>query len=610
MNIKKDTGLELLSPAKDFESGVAAINCGADAVYIGAQKYGARSAAGNSLKDIGMLIKYAHIYRVNVYVTINTLLYDNELDDVQRLITQLYDAGTDAVIIQDFAILQMDLPPIPLFASTQTNNTSPEKIKFLEQAGFSRVILARELSLEQIKEIKSKSNIDLEFFVHGALCVCYSGQCYFSFAKTGRSANRGECSQPCRMAYDLVDSNGRVIAKDKYLLSLKDLNLSLYLNDLIDAGITSFKIEGRLKDINYVKNVTAYYRQKLDNILEQKSGFSKTSSGKVKLFFTPDPERSFNRSFTDYFLNRKNPSISSFNSPKSLGKYIGEIISVHKDYFEINAADIIANGDGLCFFNDKDELTGINVNNADGKKIYPNEMPELMPKTKIFRNSDHEFEKALSAKYAERKISADIKITEINSKIFVLAVDEDNNRIKFEWNVEKQISHKPGKALENIRSQLLKTGDSFFSFSKPDIDLQESYFFPLSIINNLRRKIIFELEMERMKNHPRGERKSASKDLHLTYNKLDYRGNVTNIKALEFYGRAGVSEIEPGMELQNNFTGRVLMTCKYCIKNELGICSVKPAAKTDYKEPLYLIDKNKKYRLHFDCKKCEMSIFS
>jgi putative protease len=610
LSIGNNTGIELLSPAKDFESGIAAINCGADAVYIGAHKYGARSAAGNSLKDIAMLIKYAHIYHANVYVTINTLLYDNELDDVQKLISQLYDAGADAVIIQDFAILQMDLPPIPLFASTQTNNTSPEKIKFIEQTGFSRVILARELSLEQIKKIRSKSSIGLEFFVHGALCVCYSGQCYFSFAKTGRSANRGECSQPCRMIYNLVDAGGNVIVKDKYLLSLKDLNLSLYLNDLIDAGITSFKIEGRLKDINYVKNITAYYRQKLDAILEQKAGFSKTSSGKVKLFFQPDPEKSFNRGFTDYFLNGNNPSISSFNSPKSLGKYLGEIISVHKDYFEINTTEKIVNGDGLCFFNDEEELTGMNINKVDGKHIYPNEMPELPLKTRIFRNSDHEFEKNLSSKYAERKISADIKITENNNIISILAVDEDNNRIEFGWDVEKQASLKPEKAFESFRSQLLKTGNSFFSFSKIEIDLRQSYFFPLSVVNNLRRKIILELEMERMRNHPRRERKPASKDLHLPNNKMDYRGNVTNIKALEFYGGAGVSEIEPGMELQNNFTGKVLMTCKYCIKNELGICPVKQGNKAEYKEPLYLIDKNKRYRLHFDCKKCEMSILS
>ena len=608
MGGKKNIILELLSPAKDFESGAAAINCGADAVYIGAPKYGARSAAGNSIADIEKLIIYAHRYWAKVYVTVNTLLYDNELDDVQSLIRRLYNIGADAVIIQDLSILQMDLPPIPLFASTQTHNTSPEKIKFLEQAGFSRVILARELSLEQIKEIKQQSNIDLEFFVHGALCVCYSGQCYFSLASTGRSANRGECSQPCRMLYDLVDSDGKVIIKDKYLLSLKDLNLSLYLNDLVESGITSFKIEGRLKDINYVKNVTAYYRQRIDSLINDNTAYNKSSSGKIKLFFTPDPERSFNRGFTDYFIQENKGHKSSFNSPKSLGKEIDRIISLHKDYFEIDTREKLVNGDGLCFFNKEKELTGLSINKVEGRRVYPNEMPFIPRSALIYRNHDHDFEKQLSGRYAERKIDAEIILSEKQGRIKISAVDEDNNRINFEWEIEKQPAQKPEKAIENLRSQLLKTGDSIFIFTKVGINLPIPYFFPLSAINDLRRTIIEKLETERSKNRPAEKRIVPKENLPVIDEQLDYTGNVTNKKALEFYSAAGAKKVEPGLELQTGFKNKVLMTCKYCIKNELDICPLKQNTHPEYREPFYLIDKNKKYRLRFDCKKCEMSL--
>lgn len=502
----------------------------------------------------------------------------------------------------------MDIPPIPLFASTQTHNTSLSKIQFLEDAGFSRVILARELSLEQIKEIKLNSGINLEFFVHGALCVCYSGQCYFSFASTGRSANRGECSQPCRMLYDLVDSNGKVIIKDKYLLSLKDLNLSLYLNDLIDAGITSFKIEGRLKDINYVKNVTAFYRRRLDDIIEENSSYSKASSGKVKLFFTPDLEKSFNRGFTDYFVNNGRDSISSFHTPKSTGKQIGKIIAVKDEYYEIETEEKIVNGDGLCFFDDKMELTGISVNKVDRKKIYPNEIKEVKAGTIVYRNNDRAFDTDLSGRYAERKISASIKISGIENSIFICAADEDNCTVEFEWNIEKTPADKPEKAIETLRNQLMKTGDSVFIFEEIEISLPQPYFFPVSKINDLRRRVISILMEKRLETHPFEKRKPARDGLPAESLPADYRGNVTNKLSRKFFNDAGIPAIEEGFELQSNFKGKVLMTCKYCIKNELDICPFKHTEKGEYAEPLYLTDKNRKYRLSFDCAKCEMSV--
>jgi len=600
--------LELLSPAKDYQSGIAAINCGADAVYIGAPKFGARSSAGNSLADIDNLIKYAHKFRAKVYVTVNTLIYDNEIEEVKSLICSLYNIGADAVIIQDLGILKMDTPPIPLFASTQTHNTTPEKVKFLESAGFSRVILARELSLEQIREIKNSTNIDLEFFIHGALCVSYSGQCYFSFADNGRSANRGECSQSCRMLYDLVDSNNNVIIKDKYLLSLKDLNLSQYISGLIEAGIASFKIEGRLKDVNYVKNVTAFYRQRLDDIIEGSPYYSRASSGRVKLFFTPDPEKSFNRGFTNYFIDEENDSLSSFSTPKSLGKEIGTITAVREDYYDIRTKENLVNGDGLCFFNSKKELTGIQVNKVEGNKVYPNEMKEAAPGTLIYRNNDQAFENRLSAKYAERKIGASINLSEIEGILIASILDEDNVNVSYNWQIEKTPAAKPDKAVDAIRTQLSKSGNAIFDVQQIEIVLPTPYFFPLSEINSLRRTLFSLLEEEREKTRTVETRNPAADAITFPLSTLDYRGNVTNRLSEKYLNEIGTAVTEKGAELQKDFTGKVLMTCKYCIKHELNICPIKQNPQEKYQEPLFIVDKNRKYRLSFDCAKCEMSV--
>jgi putative protease len=608
-NTKKE--IELLAPAKDLEGGLAAINCGADAVYIGAPKFGARSAAGNSLQDIQKLVQYAHQFWAKVYVTVNTILYDDELDEVQNLIGQLYEIGVDAIIIQDMAILEMDLPPIPLFASTQTHNYSVDKIKFLEQSGLQRIILARELSLEQIKEIKLNTNVDLEFFIHGALCVCYSGQCYFSFATTGRSANRGECSQACRMLYSLEDSNGKIIKSEAYLLSLKDLNLSAHLRSLIDAGITSFKIEGRLKDVSYVKNITAYYRQKLDEILLNNNSYKKASSGKIIYSFIPDPEKTFNRGYSDYFLSGLGKEIASFATPKSVGKLIGKVKKVEKDFFEIETNEYLVNGDGICFFDEQNILVGMNINRVERNKIFTKELSGLLHGTKVYRNHDHQFIKELSKDGTKRKVDCEIEVQTEEEKLIISAIDEDGNTVTFSEVVELIEPDDAEKATTVMQNQLKKSGSTIFSVEKVHIKSGKVIFLPVSKWNELRRTILQLLLEERIKNYPSQKSERMNNVIAFPDKKLSYTGNVVNEKAREFYKKHGVETIENGFEKLDDFEGKILMTTKYCIKEELHICPFKTGhTKTpEMKEPLYLNDGKQKYRLHFNCPKCEMEIY-
>ena len=608
-NTKKE--IELLTPAKDLEGGLAAINCGADAVYIGAPRFGARSAAGNSLQDIRKLVQYAHQYWAKVYVTVNTILYDNELDEVQKLIYQLYDAGVDAIIIQDMAILEMDLPPIPLFASTQTHNYSVEKIKFLEQSGLQRIILARELSLEQIKEIKLNTNVDLEFFIHGALCVCYSGQCYFSFATTGRSANRGECSQACRMLYSLEDSNGKIIKDEAYLLSLKDLNLSAHLRSLIDAGITSFKIEGRLKDVSYVKNITAYYRQKLDEILLNNNSFKKASSGKIIYSFIPDPEKTFNRGYSDYFLSGLGKEIASFATPKSVGKLIGKVKKVENDFFEIETKEYLVNGDGICFFDEQNVLVGMNINRVERNKIFTKELSGLLPETKVYRNHDHQFIKELSKDETKRKINCEIEVQTDQNKLIISAVDEDGIAVSISEAIELIEPEDSLKAITVMENQLKKSGSTIFSVEHVRIKSGKAIFLPVSKWNELRRTILQLLLEKRIKNYPMQKREQMNNSFAFPEISLNYSGNVVNEKAKEFYRKHGVETIEAGFEKLDDFEGKILMTTKYCIKEELYMCPFKTehTKMPEMKEPLYLNDSKQKYRLRFNCQKCEMEIF-
>jgi putative protease len=600
--------IELLSPAKNLECGLAAINHGADAVYIGAPKFGARAAAGNSTQDIEQLSAYAHRFNARIYAAVNTILSDEELPDVEKLIWELYHAGADAVIVQDMGILQLNLPPIALHASTQTDNRTAEKVQFLEKTGFSQVVLARELSLEQIKSIAQQSSVPLEFFVHGALCVSYSGQCYISQALCNRSANRGECAQYCRLPYDLIDANGTILAKNKHLLSLKDLNLSDYLSDLLDAGVSSFKIEGRLKDADYVKNITAFYRQKLDVVLEGSDKYKKSSSGKTTFFFSPNPEKSFHRGSCNYFLKGRNLDITSFDTPKSIGEYIGTIKQVNKNSIQITTEKELHNGDGLCFIDKSGEFNGFRANKAEGNTVFVTQTPVVQISTKIFRNLDIDFEKQLSNKSSERKIGVKMIFSE-NENGFALQVsDEDGNSISENMPAEKTPAIQAEKATETLIAQLSKLGNTDFLAEKIEIKTSQAYFLRASEIADLRRRAFENLTEFRLKNYP-FERKTIQPSTHLYPEKaLSYLGNVHNRLAEDFYRQHGVKTIALSFE-RAGIKNVPLMFTRHCLKYSLGACtrfSPKPISKLD--EPLTLQHKNFLLSIEFNCKDCEMII--
>ena len=577
--------VELLSPAKDKQTAIAAINSGCDAIYIGATNFGARKNAPNSLEDIKEIVDYAHKFYVRVHVTINTILTDDELKKAEKLINQLYEMGVDAIIVQDMGILKLaidcKLPPIELHMSTQCDNRTLEKVKFFDNLGASRVILARELSVNQIKEICKNTECEVETFIHGALCVSYSGQCYLSHYIGGRSANRGECAQACRKKYSLTDSDGNIIAKDKYLLSLKDFNASKHLKELIDAGVKSFKIEGRLKDENYVKNVTAYYRKEIDKIAQ------KTSSGKIFLDFEPDVKKSFNRGFTDYFLGGREKCFN-FDTPKSMGEYIGKVTKVSKDYFEIGEVTLNAQ-DGLFF-----EGQGCLVNKVDGKKIYPNKMSGIRTGIDIYRNFDSNFEKQLTNSKVKRRIGVRFKLVDG----ILYAEDEDKNSVQIKLPAG-EIPKNHDKMKENFISQMNKTGESDFYAENIEIN-GELPFLPVSKINELRRNILSELMKERLKNYPRQFQKPL-KIVKFPIKELDYRANVHNNCAKEFYEKCDSKVCQ--MSAESGSKANELMRTKHCLKFAFNMC----------KSPkkLYLIDeKGKKFPLLFDCKNCEMVILT
>lgn len=600
--------IELLAPAKNLETGMAAINYGADAVYIGAPKFGARAAVGNTLEDIGKLIKYAHQYWAKVFIAMNTILYDNELKEAEALIHELYKLGADALIVQDMGILEMNLPPIELHASTQTHNFDLERIQFLEKAGFKRIILARELSLEQIKEIKANTSVDLEYFVNGALCVCLSGQCYFSHAITGRSANRGECSQACRMKYNLEDAEGNILAKDKHLLSLKDLNLSNEISDIVNAGICSLKIEGRLKDISYIKNITSHYNQKLDQTVDTNLKLKRASSGNTKVNFEADPERTFNRGFTPYFFKGRVPEIANFYSPKALGKEIGKIIAVRKDHFLIKSRYSIHNGDGLCFFNKNKLLKGIQVNEVKGDKIYPNDMSMVCDGVTLYRNNDHEFAKVLKQDKSIRKISIDIQFEQLAKQYFIHITDEDGNSVSNSLDESFELAKNEGMAKSNIEKQLSKLGDSIYGLSSIQVNFNETPFIQAKLLNELRRKTLNDLTQARIQYAEREATRPLISHPKYYSDKITYMGNVSNCKAEDFYKKCGVNDIEKAFELQKNFDGKTLMVTKHCLRYEFGKCPKLVKSIGDKPGPLYLVDNNRKYSLEFNCQRCEMKV--
>ncbi len=603
----KPRSIELLSPAKDLTCGIEAINHGADAVYIGAPKFGARAAAGNSLEDIRELCDYAHLYGARIYVTLNTILKDEELEEAERMIWDLWRAGTDALIVQDMGITRLNLPPIPLHASTQTDNRTPEKVRFLETAGFTQVVLARELSLAEIRRIAEATTVPLEVFVHGALCVSYSGQCYLSAALSGRSANRGECAQYCRLPYTMVDATGTEIVSNKHLLSLKDMNRSGQLEALLDAGVSSLKIEGRLKDADYVKNITAYYRKKLDAVLSRRPEYRRASAGRSTYTFEPVAEKSFNRGFTPFLLEGRTADITAFDTPKSLGEPVGTVKEIKGNSFTVAGLKQLNNGDGLVFFNKKGELEGFRVNRVEANRVFPLDMPQLAPKTPLYRNFDQAFDKLLAKPSAERKLSVKIEFSDNPFGFTLCMEDETGARIMLTEPFAKESARREQQ--DNIRTQLSKLGNTPFEASEVVVGLSENWFVPSSLLADMRRAGVEKLLEARRARYPReiAKRVQPSEAMPFPERQLTYLGNVANGKARSFYQDHGVERIDPAFELSPRKDVPLMFT-KHCLRYSMGWCPTYQKNKSPYKEPYYLLYKDTRLRLRFDCKHCRMEV--
>ncbi|EGT3628097.1 peptidase U32 family protein [Shewanella vaxholmensis] len=607
--------LELLAPAKNADYGIEAIRHGADAVYIGGPAFGARATAGNSVEDIARLCTYAHQYHAQVFVALNTILMDNELADAEKLIWQLYEAGADALIVQDMGVLQLNLPPIALHASTQMDNRSPEKVAFLEQVGFSQVVLARELGLSQIRDVAAHTNMQLEFFIHGALCVAYSGLCNLSHSFSNRSANRGECSQMCRLPGNLKTRQGDVLAQNEHLLSLKDNNQTENLEALIDAGIRSFKIEGRLKDLSYVKNVTAHYRQKLDAIMARRPEFKASSHGRCEHSFIPDPEKTFNRGSTDYFVNERSQGIKDFRSPKYIGEEVGKVVSIGKDFIQVSSTHEFNNGDGLAFFpanfamakQSDDKLQGLRVNRAEGLKLHILQVPkDLKVGMTLYRNHNQAFEALLSKESSKRIIGVDLRLSDTEDGLALTLTDIYGLTATVNLTVEKTPATDVDKTLQNTRTQLGKLGSTDFVARSISIDTAQAWFLPASVLNGLRRDGVAALEAARVQGYVRPLPWKHNQDAVYPVKHLSYLGNVANEKAKDFYQRHGVIEIQDTYE-KNGVTEDVpLMITKHCLRFNFNLCPKEvPGIKAD---PMVLEIGNDVLKLVFDCPKCEMMV--
>ena len=599
---------ELLAPARDLLCGRAAIACGADAVYVGADRFGAREAAGNTLDDIAALVAYAHQYWARVYVTINTILTDSELADAERLAWRLHEIGADGLIIQDAGLLECDLPPLPLIASTQMHNHTPAKVAFLEQVGFRRAILARELCLDEIRAIRQAAPaIELECFVHGALCVCYSGQCSLSYALGGRSGNRGQCAQPCRKPYRLLDAGGRVLAERSHLLSLRDLNLSEHLPALLDAGVTSFKIEGRLKDLPYVANVVAHYRARLDAALGG-SGLPRSSSGTSHVGFTPDPSKTFNRGYTAHFLHGRTETIAFPPTPKMVGEDAGRVTRVGRGELTVATRLALHPGDGLCFFDAQGELRGTQVNAAQGERIAVQNAAGIRVGTRLYRNHDHAFFADVRRARLDRRIAVTLTLRDTPTGLILVVRDEDGVEAARELSGRPEPAKDPEAALATIRRQLLKTGSTIYACSEVVVETAAIPFLPMSVLNGLRRDVLDALTAAREERRPRVKGAVAVTDVPYPERELSYLGNVMNAKAETFYRRHGVVRIESAAESGLDLRGRQVMTTRYCLKHQLGLCPTRGAV-APLAEPLFLVDdEGNRLRLHFDCTRCEMEI--
>jgi 23S rRNA 5-hydroxycytidine C2501 synthase len=607
--------LELLAPARNVDFGIEAINHGADAVYIGGPAFGARAKAPNTVEDIARLVKHAHRYHAEVFVALNTIFHDNELKSARELVQQIYDAEVDALIVQDMGLLEMDLPPIQLHASTQTDIRTVEKAVFLDQVGFSQIVLARELDLRTIKQIANATSCNLEFFIHGALCVAFSGQCFISHAHTGRSANRGECSQECRLPFTLEDQKGRIIGKDKHYLSMKDNDQSANLRALIDAGVSSFKIEGRYKDLPYVKNATAHYRQLLDGILNESPELAKSSVGTSTYTFTPQPEKTFNRSATDYFVNGRKGDIGAFDTPKFSGEFLGKVSKIGKDFFEVETDTQLHNGDGVCFFDVHKELVGLRVNTVDGKKLYPNEMPiDIRNNMKVYRNRDHAFMRILEKDSATRKITVQIIFAETSNGFTLSMTDETGLSATVETVTDKQRADNVQKAEKSLCDNLSKLGNTDFTASEIYIQTMQTWFVPASVINKLRREAIEKLQKVRQAAYLRPPLKLAAVPPAIfPEDTLSYLANVYNQKARTFYEKHGVNLIASAYEANKELGEVPLMITKHCLRFSHGLCpkeakGVIGVQGTVTAEPMTLINGNDRFTLRFDCKPCEMHV--
>jgi len=612
--------LELLAPAKNADFGIEAINHGADAVYIGGPAFGARAKAPNTVADIARLVKHAHRYHAEVFVALNTIFHDNELEGVRQLVHQLYEAEVDALIVQDMGLLEMDLPPIQLHASTQTDIRTVEKAQFLDQVGFSQIVLARELDIPTIKKIAEATTCNLEYFIHGALCVAFSGQCFISHAHTGRSANRGECSQECRLPYTLEDQKGRIIGKDKHFLSMKDNDQSANLRALIDAGVSSFKIEGRYKDLPYVKNATAHYRQLLDEILEHYPEYQKSSDGHTTYTFTPQPEKTFNRSATDYFANGRQADIGAFDTPKFSGEALGKVTKVGKDFIEIDTDAQLHNGDGVCFFDVHKELVGLRVNtvqalNTKMQRIFPNEMPaDIRNNTLMYRNRDHAFMRLLEKDSATRKIHVNMTFYETRDGFALTVTDEQGLSASTQIAAEKQAANDITKAEASLREHLSKLGSTDFKASEIQLEIGQMWFVPASVVNQLRRDAIEQLIHTRALAYERPARRPASEPPALyPEDSLSYLANVYNQQARHFYHKHGVKIIAKAYEANEELGEVPVMITKHCLRFSHGLCpkeakGVIGVQGTVTAEPMTLISGNDRYTLKFDCKPCEMHV--
>ncbi len=593
--------IELLSPAKDLACGIEAIRCGADAVYIGAPHFGARAAAGNSVDDIAQLVAYAHQYGVHVYATMNTIIFDDELEEARMLALKLHEVGVDALITQDMALQQMNLP-IPLNASTQMDNRTPEHVNALAALGFKRVILARELSLDEIKKIRHATDIELEVFVHGALCVSYSGRCYASQHCFGRSANRGTCAQVCRLAYDLVDVDGNVLVRQKHLLSLKDLNRSRSLEALMDAGVASFKIEGRLKDVAYVKNVTAFYRQKIDEILSRRPEYRRASYGHEHIDFQPCLEKSFNRGFTDYFLRGRTEDVSAPDTPKSVGEPVGHVKAVRGREIKVGGLTTFHNGDGLCYFDSKGRLQGFRVNRVEGNVLHLSEaMPEVPLHAPLYRNYDAQFVNLVSKKSDERTIMLDIVLTESDTGFLLSGTDETGRHVQLAFPDEKQTARTPQR--DRVAKELSKLGGTCYEAGSVNVEWEMDYFLPAARVAGWRRALVEKLLS--LSQPPLVLPECPSADISA----LD-PVNVANRLARQFYEKTGDKPVPPAYELHEPKQGALLMTCKHCVRYSLGACNRHLHNRRYLPEPLYLqMADGRRFRLSFDCQQCEMHVY-